>query len=108
MLEGNPNEIEQKVYDSIHTVEDPELHISIAELGLIYGVSVDENSKAHVKMTLTSMACPAGPYLKSEVLSAALKVEGISDAEVEVVWTPKWDPRLMATEDAKAELGIYD
>lgn len=107
-MSEEPSEIERKVYESILEVEDPELNISIVELGLIYGIKVDEVGKAEVKMTLTSMGCPAGPYLKSEVLSQTLKVEGISDANVEIVWTPRWDPRLMASEDAKMQLGIYD
>jgi metal-sulfur cluster biosynthetic enzyme len=107
-MSEEPKEIEKKVYESISKVEDPELNISIAELGLIYEIKVDDIGKANVKMTLTSMGCPAGPYLKSEVLSQVLKVEGIHDANVEIVWTPKWDPRLMASEDAKMQLGIYD
>ncbi|MCB1143735.1 MAG: DUF59 domain-containing protein [Leptospiraceae bacterium] len=102
------SEIEQRVFDAIKVVEDPELFIQIVELGLIYEIEVDEEGICKIKMTFTSMACPAGPSLKSQVIHHALMVEGVKDVEVDVVWTPPWDPRIMASEDAKMELGIYD
>jgi metal-sulfur cluster biosynthetic enzyme len=102
------SELEQKVYDNISTIEDPELFIKIVELGLVYDIHVDEIGKCFIKMTFTSMACPAGPSLKSQVTSLSLQTDGITDVDVEVVWNPAWDPRIMASEDAKMELGIYD
>lgn len=101
------NDLEKAVYEAILTVEDPEIGISLVDLGLIYGINV-EGSVANITMTFTSMACPVGPSLKSQLISSAMMVEGITDAEVEVVWTPKWDPRIMASEDAKMQLGIFD
>ena len=108
MVDRPLSELEKKVYDSLLEIEDPELGILIVELGLIYDIQVNESKKAKIKMTFTSMACPAGPSLKSQVLSNTLQVEGIEDADVEIVWNPKWDPRIMASEDAKMVLGIYD
>lgn len=108
MEDRSLNELEQRVYDSLKDIEDPELGILIDELGLIYDVRVNEEGKVKIKMTFTSMACPAGPSLKSQALSNALRVDGVTDVEVEIVWTPKWDPRIMASEDAKMILGIYD
>jgi metal-sulfur cluster biosynthetic enzyme len=102
------NELEKKIFEEVSKVEDPELNIALTELGLVYDIRAEEDGNAKIKMTLTSMGCPAGPYLKAEVTSAALRVEGVSEAEVEIVWTPKWDPRVMATEDAKMLLGIFD
>ncbi len=87
-------------------MEDPELHMSIRDLGLIYDVAV-ENGRAQVKMTLTSMGCPAGPQLTAGVQAACTRVPGIEGADVEVVWTPKWDPREMASEEARMMLGIF-
>lgn len=107
-MEEPINELEREVYNSLLPIEDPELDIRIMDLGLIYDIKVNEDKVANIKMTFTSMACPAGPSLKSQVLANALKVEGIKDANVEIVWNPKWDPRLMATEEAKMQLGIYD
>jgi len=109
LMEDRPlSEVEQRVYDSLKDIEDPELGILIDELGLIYDVRVSEEGRVKIKMTFTSMACPAGPSLKSQALSNALRVEGVTDVDVEIVWTPKWDPRIMASEDAKMILGIYD
>lgn len=109
LMEDRPlSELEQRVYDSLKDIEDPELGILIDELGLIYDVRVQDDGKAKIKMTFTSMACPAGPSLKSQALSNALRVDGVTDVDVDIVWTPKWDPRIMASEDAKMILGIYD
>lgn len=102
------SEVEKAVLEALSIIEDPELDIKIVDLGLIYSVRVTEEGIANIKMTFTSMACPAGPSLKSQVLTNALKVDGVTDSNVEIVWNPKWDPRLMATEDAKMQLGIYD
>jgi metal-sulfur cluster biosynthetic enzyme len=109
LMEDRPlSELEKNIYDSLMEIEDPEIGVLIVELGLIYDIRVDDEKKAKIKMTFTSMACPAGPSLKSQVLTCALRVDGITDADVEIVWTPKWDPRIMASEDAKVALGIYD
>ncbi len=102
------NELEKKIYQEVRKVEDPELNISLTELGLIYDIQASEDGVAKIQMTLTSMGCPAGPYLKSEVISSVMKVEGVKDVEVEIVWSPKWDPRKMASEEAKMLLGIFE
>ena len=98
-------DLKEKVIERIRIVCDPEIGLSLYELGLIYDVAVDSN-KVHVRMSLTSMACPIGPQLRNEVQIACESVEGIESAEVEVVWDPPWDPRTMASEDAKLDLGI--
>ena len=102
------NILEKAVYEALTDIEDPELDIKIVDLGLIYDIKVNEEGVANIKMTFTSMACPAGPSLKSQVLANSMKVDGIKDSNVEIVWNPKWDPRLMASEDAKMQLGIFD
>ncbi len=100
-------EKEKEVLENIRLVEDPDIGISLVELGLVYALKV-EDKKASIVMTLTSMACPSGPQMKAELEEHALQVEGIEEAEVEVVWSPKWDPREMASEEAKMHLGIFD
>ncbi|RHX88473.1 metal-sulfur cluster assembly factor [Leptospira stimsonii] len=107
MLEAPTNALEEQIYEEVKKVEDPEIGISIAELGLIYRIKV-EGTRAKIDMTYTSMACPAGPQMKQDVINHTLRVDGITEAEVEVVWIPKWDPREMASEDAKMDLGIFD
>jgi metal-sulfur cluster biosynthetic enzyme len=88
-------------------VEDPEIHVDIVNLGLVYTVDESE-AKVDVKMTLTSPGCPYGPMIIQMTKSAAFSVEGVKDVSVEVIWSPQWDPRTMASEDAKATLGIWD
>jgi metal-sulfur cluster biosynthetic enzyme len=86
-------------------VIDPEIGINIVDLGLVYEVAVEEET-AEVTMTLTTPACPLGPYIDQEVRTALQDVPGINDAKVNLVWTPPWDPSKM-TEDAKLELGFW-
>lgn len=100
-----PTEFE--VMEAIKPVEDPELHLSVVDLGLIYGVKFEDNGKkAVIDMTLTSIACPVGPQLRASVHAAALKVPGIEDVYVNLVFAPPWNPRTMANEDVLLHLGI--
>jgi metal-sulfur cluster biosynthetic enzyme len=85
-------------------VVDPELHMNIIDLGLVYKIEVD-GASAHVEMTLTSPGCPFGPYLLHQVNEAANGVEGIDEAQVDIVWEPPWGPDKM-TEEARLELGF--
>ena len=101
---------EQQVMESLKPIEDPELHLGIVDLGLIYGVEVQdapEGANVQVNMTLTSPACPYGPMLLAGVHSALAKIPGIKDVDVDLVFIPGWDPRAMATEEAKELLGLY-
>ena len=106
----------EQVRGALMEVEDPELHIGIIELGLIYDVTCegkkgdnegDEGEDVVVLMTLTSPMCPVGPMFKEAVHSKVLSVEGVKTAKVEITFTPPWDPRTMASDDAKVELGIW-
>lgn len=86
-------------------VIDPEIGINVVDLGLVYGVEVNDGT-AEVTMTLTTPACPLGPYIDQEVRNAVQYVPGVSDVKVDLVWTPPWEPSKM-TEDAKLELGFW-
>lgn len=103
----NKEEIIKKIWDAISVVEDPEIGMTLTELGLIYDVNLIEDSVADIIMTFTSMGCPYGPQLQSEIKEAAEGPAEISEARVEVVFTPPWDPHSMASEDAKMHLGIF-
>ena len=93
---------------ALKPIQDPELSISIVDLGLIYDVNFqNDGKKVVVDMTLTSPGCPVGPQLMAAVHTKAANIPGIEDAEVKLVWTPKWDPKTMASEDAKDQLGIF-
>lgn len=95
---------ETAVRDALAQVVDPELHMNIVDLGLVYKIEVD-GASAHVELTLTSPGCPFGPYLLHQVNEAAVKVEGVDEAQVDIVWEPPWGPDKM-TEEARLELGF--
>lgn len=100
---------EEEARETLRTVYDPELGISIVDLGLIYGIQVVEDEKAVViDMTLTSPACPLGPVIRTQAHSALTNnYPAVDKVDINLVWTPRWDPRTMASEEAKAELGIW-
>ena len=92
-------------------VEDPELEISIVELGLVYDVRIENNENglhAEIDMTLTSPGCPAAAEIMAATHRAALTTEGIDSVHVNLVWSPRWDPKVHASEDAKMDMGIWD
>jgi metal-sulfur cluster biosynthetic enzyme len=99
----------EEVREALSTVEDPELHIGIIDLGLIYGVNIagPENNEVAVTMTLTSPMCPVGPMFKQAVESRVQSMDGVTATTVEITFTPPWDPRTMASDDAKVQLGIW-
>ena len=92
-------------------VEDPELEISIVELGLVYDVRIETRENvlhAEIDMTLTSPGCPAAAEIMAATHRAALTTEGIDSVHVNLVWSPRWDPKVHASEDAKMDMGIWD
>jgi metal-sulfur cluster biosynthetic enzyme len=103
---GRPTK--ELVMEAIRPVQDPELMISVVDLGLVYGVELSEDDRrAEVRMTLTSPGCPIGPELMAAVDGAARHVPGIADVHVQLVWDPPWDPTQMASDEAKEKLGIW-
>ena len=101
---------QEEVRDALREVQDPELHIGVVDLGLIYGVEVagpPEESDVKVSMTLTSPMCPVGPMFKESVLTKVQSMPGVADAQVDITFDPPWDPREMASEDVKLQLGIW-
>ncbi len=86
-------------------IYDPELPVSIYEMGLIYSVEVDRDDVVTIRMTLTSPACPVAESLPREVESKVKAIDGVSDARVELVWDPPWTPDRM-TQAARLEAGL--
>jgi len=97
--------IEGKVIDAIRTCFDPEIPVNIYELGLIYDVKVEPSGAVAVRMTLTSPACPVAGSLPVEVESKIRDIPGVTEAKVEVVFDPPWEPSRMS-EAAKLQLGM--
>jgi metal-sulfur cluster biosynthetic enzyme len=100
---------DDEVRAALKSVYDPELGISIIDLGLVYGVQVDQDtSNIVIDMTLTTPACPLGPIIKTQAHAVLTnRYPSVSDVDINLVWTPRWDPRIMASDEAKAELGIW-
>jgi FeS assembly SUF system protein len=99
------NAIEVGVVDALCTVYDPEIPVNIYELGLIYDITVGREGDVKVEMTLTSPGCPVAGTLPGEVEAKVKRVDGVTDASVELVWEPAWNMDLMSDE-AKLELGM--
>jgi FeS assembly SUF system protein len=94
-----------RVVEALRTVYDPEIPVNIFELGLVYKIDVDDQNAVHVDMTLTSPMCPVAETLPEEVKTKIEAIDGVTAAEVNVVWDPPWNPSMM-TEEAQLELGI--
>ena len=99
------SDIKNQVIEEIKKIYDPEIPVNIYELGLIYKVEVDEKNKVNIDMTLTSPNCPVAESLPKEVKENIMKVEGVSDVNLNLVWEPTWDKDKMS-EAAKLELNL--
>jgi metal-sulfur cluster biosynthetic enzyme len=101
---------ESDIIDSLGEVEDPEMKISVTELGLIYAIRIEEGNDgvhAEIDMTLTSPGCPVAPEIMAAVHRSALATEGVGSVHVNLTFSPLWDPRIHATEDARFDLGVF-
>ncbi len=90
------------ILENLKQIIDPELEVNIVDLGLIYNIKIDEqNKKAAVFMTLTSKGCPLSNVIKFEVEESLKKLEGIENAEVNIVWEPEWNYSMIKPEILK-------
>jgi FeS assembly SUF system protein len=100
----NAEELHDLVVERIKSIYDPEIPVDIYELGLIYGIQIDEG-RVDIQMTLTSPACPEAQSLPPSVEAEVKSVDGIQECKVEIVWDPPWGPDRMS-EAAKLQLGM--
>jgi metal-sulfur cluster biosynthetic enzyme len=96
-----PKVSEQRVLSALKQCMDPEIPLSVVDLGLIYGIDIDDNNNVNIRMTMTTPGCPLHNTLVRDVKNALSKVEDIGDINVEIVWDPPWTPERMSPE-AKA------
>jgi probable FeS assembly SUF system protein SufT len=100
---------EQRVWEALKTVYDPEIPASIVELGLVYLCHAEPLSsgghRVTVRMTLTAPGCGVGPMILDDVRRRVAAIPGVAEADVELVFDPPWDPSMM-TEAAKLQLGF--
>ncbi len=97
----------EEIREEVRKIEDPELKMSIVDLGLIYRADIDEDGLVTIDMTLTSPACPFGPMLQGQAYHVLRWMDGVEDVEVNLIWDPPWDPKTMASEDVRMMLGIW-
>ncbi len=95
---------DSEVLEALKDVIDPELGYNIVDLGLIYGVTITDG-QVDIVMTMTTPGCPATNYIESGTYERLLRIQGVKDAHVDVVWTPPWEPSMMSP-DAKAYFGF--
>tara|TARA_B100001013_G_scaffold217805_1_gene132866 strand:+ start:861 stop:1184 length:324 start_codon:yes stop_codon:yes gene_type:complete len=102
--------MKEAVLEACADVEDPELQLGLVDLGLIYDVRTEEKEgdiHVEIDMTLTSPGCPVGPQLMAAIHRKALETEGVDTVHVNLVWSPRWDPKVHASEDARMDMGIF-
>lgn len=99
--------MKEQVIAALKKVYDPEMPVNIYELGLIYGIDIDPEGKAAVRMTLTAPNCPVAGTLPGEVERAVRAVPGITDVKLELTFDPPWTKDRMS-EAAKLALGLED
>lgn len=99
-------ELKEDIVDALKTVFDPEIPVNIYDLGLIYDVEITDDFEAHVQMTLTTPGCPVAQTFPGQVEQKVREVEGVTEANVELVWDPPWTQDRMS-EAARLELGFF-
>lgn len=101
--------LEQAAWDQLKTCYDPEIPVNIVDLGLVYSLDVkprgDGGSEVNVQMTLTAPGCGMGPIIASEARQKILTIDGVTDANVDLVWDPPWTPDRIS-EEGKQKLGM--
>ena len=93
----------ENVRDSLKNCMDPEVPLSIIDMGLIYGIDITENNDVNIKMTMTTKGCPLHETMVDDVKRYAKKVSGVNNVDVEIVWDPPWTMDKMSDE-AKAKM----
>lgn len=103
---GGSSEVTQdKVLETLSQVYDPEIPIDIVNLGLIYGVDI-EDGKVMIRMTMTAPGCPASTQIAGESKILVEELPGVESCDIELVWDPPWDPSKMS-EEAQQSLGMF-
>src|SRR5262245_41439558 len=100
-------EIDSRLLDALRDVADPELPLSLVDMGLVYGVLL-EDGVAQVKLTYTSMGCPCAEFIVEDVRERLLREDGVARVDVEIVWDPPWSKRMLSQEarDMLSEFGV--
>ncbi|MDE5727782.1 MAG: iron-sulfur cluster assembly protein [Duncaniella sp.] len=105
MTQEEKLKIEERAVDLLKTVYDPEIPVDIYNLGLIYGIDLDDEGNLTVTMTLTAPSCPAAEFLVEDTRIKLESIEGVRNVDVQIVFEPEWTKDMMS-EEAKLDLGF--
>ena len=105
MTQDERTTIEGRIVDVLKTVYDPEIPVDIYELGMIYKIDVKDDGTVDIDMTFTAPNCPAADFILEDVRTKVESVEGITSANINLVFEPIWDQSMMS-EEARIELGF--
>ena len=105
MNQEEKTKIEESIVDVLRTVFDPEIPVNIYDLGLIYRLEVSDEGHADIDMTFTAPTCPAADFIMEDVRQKVEALQGVSSANVQLVFEPEWDQSMMS-EEARVELGF--
>ncbi|MEX2245072.1 MAG: metal-sulfur cluster assembly factor [Dehalococcoidia bacterium] len=98
---------EELIRERLKDVFDPEIHMSIVELGLVYDVDLSDEGDVTVTYTLTSPGCPLGPVIDGQIVDVLVDLPGVRNVTGKLTFSPPWDPKTMASDDVKMQLGIW-
>jgi len=102
---ADKEELKTRVIEALRTVYDPEIPVNIYDLGLVYGIDLDDENCVYIRMTLTAPNCPVAQSFPQTVQDAVLCVPDVREAKVELVWEPPWTRESMS-DAAKLQLGL--
>ena len=105
MTQEEKTKIEESIVDVLKTVYDPEIPVSIYDLGMIYKIDLHDDGTLDMDMTFTSPSCPAADYIFEDVRTKVEGVKGVETANINLVFDPIWDQSMMS-EEARVELGF--
>ena len=97
--------IEENIVKMLKTVFDPEIPVDVYSLGMVYKIDLQDDGVVNIDMTLTAPNCPAADFIVEDVRQKVESVEGVTSANVQLVFEPEWDIRMM-TDEARLELGM--
>ena len=104
-MSNSIEKLSDQIIRALDEIYDPEIPVSIYELGLIYDVRINKEKEVQIIMTLTSPSCPVAESLPEEVKLEVEKISGVKSAKVEITFEPPWNKSMMS-EEAKLELGF--
>ena len=103
---SNAQVSQEQVYTALKKCMDPEIPVNVVDLGLIYGIKINEENNIDIEMTMTTRGCPLHDTLVSDVKRYVGKIDGVKNVNVSIVWDPPWTPEKISPE-GRALLGIH-